>query len=104
MSLVLLPEPPHTAAMTGTDESMTATLTTGTATTTGATVLTVTFAGAWDAAANNVQVIPKNSAAAATTGAAKPYVTNITTTGFILQSNTTALAISTQYVWGFVVS
>jgi hypothetical protein len=95
---------PTTAAMTGTDESMTATLTTGTATTTGATILTVTFAGAWDAAANNVQVIPKNSAAAATTGAAKPYVTNITTTGFILQSNTTALAISTQYVWGFVVS
>jgi hypothetical protein len=86
-----------TLTVTGGDVSGTITLTSGTTPASGGTILTLTFLNAYGASPP-VVLTPGNSAAAALSGAANPYVTT-STTAFIFTAGATALAASTSYVW-----
>jgi len=91
-----------TIAIVGNDLCLKVTLTTGTLPVVSATVFTVTFNAAYGAAPIP-QMTGGNGAAASLNGLSMVYPTTTTTT-MVLNSDTTALTASTQYIWYFTLT
>lgn len=90
-----------TASIVGTDIAGTVSTTTGVAPTAAAAILTVTFAIGF-AAAPYVQLTPANAATALLSGVSMVYVTETTTT-FVINAGSAALAGLTAYSWNYEV-
>ena len=89
-----------TVSVTGTDLAFSITITTGTSPTASGVIATVTFNTAYGSAPKK-HVTPTNVAAASLSGASMVYPTSTTTT-FVLNANTTALAASTTYTFDVI--
>ena len=76
-------------------------ITTGTSPTVNAVLATITYNTAFSTAP--VVVITPANAATASLAAAQAVWVNITTTGFTINTNTTAVVSSTAYKWNYVV-
>ena len=90
----------------GTDHAGLINFTTGTATTTNATIVTVTFSAAHATAPRAVIVKAANVAAEALTVAGRPFVDSAgtSTTTFVLKSGATAMTVSTAFkYWYWVI-
>jgi len=99
-----------TVSVSGTDISGIVNITTGTSPSgSNAIVATVTFNTAYASAPKGVVLVPANVNAAALTNATQVFVpangqTNgTTTTTFVVESNGTALAASTAYIWTYTI-
>lgn len=94
-----------TVSITGTDLAGYITVTTGTAPTLSATIVTVTFNTAYAATPNTVLLDPANSNAALLSGVTEPFAdqAGISTTVFTITAGTTALTGSTTYKWYYTV-
>jgi hypothetical protein len=85
---------PSAVSVTGTDMSGVVALTTGTSPTVNAVLATITYNTAFSTAPV-VVITPAN--------AAQAVWVNITTTGFSINTNATAVVSSTGYKWNYVV-
>jgi hypothetical protein len=95
-----------TISIAGTDMGMNVTVLTGSSPAgSNATIATVTFATAFAATPTAIIMTPINPNAAALSGATNVAVpiTSWSTTGFIIQSGTSALAATTTYHWSIIV-
>jgi hypothetical protein len=92
---------PSAVSVTGTDMSGVVALTTGTSPTVNAVLATITYNTAFSTAP--VVVITPANAATASLAAAQAVWVNITTTGFSINTNATAVVSSTAYKWNYVV-
>ncbi|MFM1775201.1 MAG: hypothetical protein RJA53_811 [Bacteroidota bacterium] len=92
---------PSAVSVTGTDISGVVSLTTGTSPSVNAVLATITYNTAFSTAP--VVVITPANAATASLAAAQAVWVNITTTGFTINTNTTAVVSSTAYKWNYVV-
>jgi hypothetical protein len=92
---------PSAVSVTGTDMSGVVALTTGTSPTVNAVLATITYNTAFSTAP--VVVITPANAATASLAAAQAVWVNITTTGFSINTNATAVVSSTGYKWNYVV-
>jgi hypothetical protein len=92
---------PSAVSVTGTDMSGVVSLTTGTSPTVNAVLATITYNTAFSTAP--VVVITPANAATASLAAAQAVWVNITTTGFTINTNATAVVSSTAYKWNYVV-
>jgi hypothetical protein len=94
-----------TVSIVGTNVAGQISVTTGTGTSGSAPVATVTFSATPTgtfAVPPYPLLTPANAAAAALTGNVAVYVTSTTTT-FVINVGSTALAASTQYIWNYMV-
>jgi hypothetical protein len=91
--------------ISGTDTAMFITVTTAGTPSAGAPIVTITFAQAFTATPQAIMFGPTNGQASQLTGGSVPTLphANWSTTGFILNADTTALATSTTYSWCIVV-
>jgi hypothetical protein len=92
---------PSAVSVTGTDMSGVVSLTTGTSPSVNAVLATITYNTAFSTAP--VVVITPANAATASLAAAQAVWVNITTTGFTINTNGTAVGASTAYKWNYVV-
>jgi trimeric autotransporter adhesin len=95
--------PSATLGAGSTDISGVINVTTGSNPTGSATIVTVTFVNAY-ANAPRVIVTPGNYAAASLSADSQewPFIGSTSTTNFVFQSNVTALAVTTAYVWYYL--
>ena len=92
---------PSAVSVTGTDMSGVVSLTTGTSPSVNAVLATITYNTAFSTAP--VVVITPANAATASLAATQAVWVNITTTGFTINTNATAVVSSTAYKWNYVV-
>ena len=92
---------PSAVSVTGTDISGVVALTTGTSPSINAVLATITYNTAFSSAP--VVVITPANAATASLAATQAVWVNITTTGFTINTNATAVVSSTAYKWNYVV-
>ena len=92
---------PSAISVTGTDMSGVIALTTGSAPSINAVLATITYNTAFSTAP--VVVITPANAATASLAATQAVWVNITTTGFTINTNTSAVVSSTAYKWNYVV-
>jgi hypothetical protein len=92
---------PSAVSVTGTDMSGVVALTTGTSPSINAVLATITYNTAFSTAP--VVVITPANAATASLAATQAVWVNITTTGFTINTNATAVVSSTAYKWNYVV-
>ena len=92
---------PSAVSVTGTDLSGVVALTTGTSPTVNAVLATITYNTAFSTAP--VVVITPANAATASLAATQAVWVNITTTGFTINTNATAVVSSTAYKWNYAV-
>ena len=92
---------PSAVSVTGTDMSGVVALTTGTSPSINAVLATITYNTAFSSAP--VVVITPANAATASLAATQAVWVNITTTGFTINTNGTAVGASTAYKWNYVV-
>jgi hypothetical protein len=92
---------PSAVSVTGTDMSGVVALTTGTSPTVNAVLATITYNTAFSTAP--VVVITPANAATASLAATQAVWVNITTAGFTINTNATAVVSSTAYKWNYVV-
>jgi hypothetical protein len=92
---------PSGITVTGTDMSGVVALTTGTSPSINAVLATITYNTAFSTAP--VVVITPANAATASLAASQAVWVNITTTGFTINTNATAVVSSTAYKWNYVV-
>ena len=92
---------PSAVSVTGTDISGVVALTTGTSPSINAVLATITYNTAFSTAP--VVVITPANAATASLAATQAVWVNITTTGFTINTNATAVVSSTAYKWNYVV-
>lgn len=88
-----------TVNVVGSNSAGQVTVTTGTTPTASGPVITITFANSFAYPAAPYPILePGNAAAAALTGTSAVFVTSTTTT-FVINAGTAALAAATQYIW-----
>jgi hypothetical protein len=92
---------PSAVSVTGTDMSGVVSLTTGTSPSINAVLATITYNTAFSTAP--VVVITPANAATASLAATQAVWVNITTTGFTVNTNATAVVSSKAYKWNYVV-
>jgi hypothetical protein len=92
---------PSAVSVTGTDISGVVALTTGTSPSINAVLATISYNTAFSSAP--VVVITPANAATASLAASQAVWVNITTTGFTINTNGTAVGASTAYKWNYVV-
>ena len=92
---------PSAVSVTGTDISGVVALTTGTSPSINAVLATITYNTAFSTAP--VVVITPANAATASLATTQAVWVNITTTGFTINTNATAVVSSTAYKWNYVV-
>ncbi len=92
---------PSAVSVTGTDMSGVVAITTGTSPSVNAVLATITYNTAFSTAP--VVVITPANAATASLAAAQAVWVNLTTTGFTINTNATAVVSSTAYKWNYVV-
>jgi hypothetical protein len=63
----------------------------------------VTFGQPFAAVPRTLQLSASNAAAAALSGAGRPWADSLTATAWALNANTTALAAATAYTWYYQV-
>ncbi len=90
---------PGTPTITGYNADGIVTVITGTATTTSATLATVTFNGTLETAPVGCALFPRNAATALQSGFI--YTTSPSTTAWTIAVGASAVAISTTYVWSY---
>jgi hypothetical protein len=88
---------PNCTTVTGNNNSMVVACTTGTSTTSSATLATITFNGTLLSAPNGCSLTPRNSSSAA--AAASVYTTAPSTTSFTIGVGAVALTAATNYSW-----
>jgi len=91
-----------TASIVGTNNGGVITVTTGTLPSSSATLVTVTYTGAF-ATGSQIILYPTNSATALLSGVSMVFTTGTTTT-FTITTGTTALTAATTYSWAYVVT
>jgi hypothetical protein len=91
-----------TLSLTGVDNSFSVNLTTGSTPSVSSTIFTITFQQTYSYTPR-VVFSPANSLSASLNSTSAVYVSSITSSGFILNSNSTALIPSTAYDWNFIV-
>jgi len=91
-----------TSTLTGKDAAGLLSVTTGSSPNTAAPIVTVYFGTNLPAAPSAVVLEPGNAAAAALT-TATPFPTNLSSSGWVLESNSVGLAALTTYNWYYVV-
>jgi hypothetical protein len=90
------------ATITGKDAAGLISITTGSSPNTASPIITVIFGINLPAAPSAIILEPGNAAAAALT-TATPFVTSLSSSGWVLESNSVALAALTTYNWYYVV-